>query len=238
MILYWAWPTDGAGHATRAASICRHFKEEVLVIRGTADPKVNKALEHFGIKYAVFTDKKEAIEFSLAHKAEKFVLDDAVGSALDKRATVHLWRVGRPSKPIPRVPCIKLEGPGSLWPVLMLDDDEILSKEDAREDLGWPQDKFLTVGITCTSRPGVVESQEVDYMLDRWPALKWMRAADHIVGTMGANLYGEVHYLGIPATWLIAPHTRDQFFRAQATAIGQVTPEAALKVARIIEAMH
>ena len=234
-ILYWAWPADGAGHAVRAAAICRHLKSEVIVLRGTDDPKINRALDHFQIPYITIPSRADAIRFGLANPADLFVLDDGCGTALDQVASLYIWRLGRPDKPFRPMPKINIEGPGSLWPLLMLDDDEILSKEEAREDLGWPQGKHLRVGITSTCRPGVVEAQDVDYMLEPWPALRWMRAADHIVGCIGANLYGEVNYLGLPATWIKAPHARDQSVRIYAPNKGAVIHDAARKVADIIE---
>lgn len=237
MILYWAWPKDGSGHATRAAAVCRHLTSDVLVIRGNDDPKVNRALDHYGVPYTVMPERKDAVEFAMAHSG-KLILDDTAGTILDKRASLYIWRTGRRSVPASSVPTVRIEGPNSLGPLLVLDESEILSKEDARDELGLPQGKFLTFGIPCTTRPGAIEDQPgIDFLLDRWPALKWLRGADHVVGTIGANLYGEVTYLGIPASWVIAPMTRDQNLRSETMPAMSHVPDAAKRLAGIIEGL-
>lgn len=234
MILYWAWPTDGAGHAVRAAAICRHLTDEFVVIRGIEDPVLNRALNHFDIPYIVMPSRQDAMRWALGHSSQTLILDDAAGSVLDRKAKLYIWRLGRPPRPNRPMPTIRLEGPGAIGPVLMLEDDEILSKEEAREDLGLPRDKFLRIGVPSSNRPGLVETQRVDYMLEEWPALRWMRAADHIVGAIGANLYGEVSYLGLPATWVMAPHVRDQSVRVGELPHVVRAPNAARKIAKII----
>lgn len=237
MILYWAYPKDGSGHATRAAAVCRHFDSDVLVIRGNDDPKVNRALDYYDIPYMVFPERKDATNFALEHKG-KLVLDDNSGTVLDKHASIYIWRTGRKAMPTSAVPTVRIEGPNSLGPLLVIDESEILSKEEAREDLGLPQGKFLTFGIPCTTRPGAIEDQPgIDFLLDRWPAVKWMRGADHIIGTIGANLYGEVTYLGIPTSWVIAPMTRDQNLRSETMPAMGHTPDAAKRLAKIIEGL-
>lgn len=236
MILYWAWPTDGAGHAVRAAAICRWLDEEVLVVRGTDDPLINKALDHFEIPYTVNIARQAAMRWAVEQNAT-LILDDRCGTILDKKASLAIWRLGRPERPSRPMPMVRIEGPGSIGPVLMLEDSEILSKEEAREDLGLPQDEFIRIGIPSTSRPGLVEGLKPDYMLTAWPALKWMRAADHIVSAIGVNAYGEVRYLGIPATWVTAPHARDQAARIYDLPETPPTPNAAKHIARMIEGL-
>lgn len=234
MILYWAWPTDGAGHAVRAAAICRWLDEEVLVIRGTDDPVINRAMDHFEIPRIVIPSRQDAIRWAVNHSCQTLVLDDRAGTILDRKASLMIWRLGRPERPGRPMPVVRIEGPGAIGPVLMLTDEEILSKEEAREDLGLPQDKHLTIGIPSTSRPGLIEDRGIDYLLTEWPALKWMRAADHIVSAIGANTYGEVNYLGIPVTWVTAPHARDQFARIDTLPRTVPVPNAAQKIAKMI----
>lgn len=238
MILYWAWPTDGAGHAVRAASICRHLKNEVLVIRGIDDPRVNKALDHFDVPYTVISDRHHALKFVKDQSAKTVVVDDAGGTQLDRLGSIYLWRMGRPANTARPMPKIRFEGPGAVGPILMLEDSEILSKEEAREALGLPQDKFLRIAIPSTSRPGLVESQPNDYVLTEWPALKYMRAADHIVGCIGVNLYGEVQYLGLPASWVKAPHAKDQAVRIFDMPQWTPVPDAAKRIAERIDILH
>jgi hypothetical protein len=125
-----------------------------------------------------------------------------------------------------------------MFPVVMLDESEILSREEAREDLGLDQNAFIRAGVRSTDRPGVVEAHNPDIMLDMWPALKWMRAADHIIGCIGANLYAEVQYLGLPATWIKAPEVKDQAVRIYNPPKSDIVPDAAKKIAAMIEAAH
>jgi len=234
MILYWAWPTDGAGHAVRAAAICRWIDEDVQVIRGTNDPLINRSLDHFGVPYKVIESRRDAMRYAIEHPSRTLILDDRCGTVLDRKACLVIWRLGRPER-LPRpIPMVRIEGPGSVGPVLMLEDDEILSKQEAREDLGLPQDKFLRIGIPSTSRPGLIENMQIDYLLDSWPALKWMRAADHIVSAIGANTYGEVNYLGLPATWASAPNARDQSVRICDLPKTPPTKNAARQIAKMI----
>jgi len=244
MILYWAWPPDGAGHAVRAASICRRLHNEVLVVRGSNDPKINRALDHFEIPYVVVNGKAQAAKWVMKHHSNDFIVyDDYPGTsqALDRAARLYLWRMNRRQRMSSPTPTVAIEGPGALWPLIMLDNDEILSREEARSELGIPQDQFTIIGVPSTARPGVVEAAEPDFMLtpDKWwPALRWMRAADHLVGCIGANMYGEVAHLGIPVTWIKAPNAPDQAVRIKDTSNPVPQVDAARRVAEIIDQMH
>lgn len=238
MIVYWAYPQAGAGHAVRAAAICRWLDSDVLVIRGVDDPDINRSLDHFEIPYAFIETRREAEEIVKAIHPKTLIVDDRANSPLDEQAEMFIWRLGRPKRSHTGKRMIKIEGPDSIGPILMLEESEILSREEAREDLGIPQDAFIRAGVRSTDRPGIVEAQNPDIMLDRWPALKWMRAADHIVGCIGANLYGEVQYLGLPATWIKAPEVKDQAVRVYNPPKGPITPDAAKQVALIIEGIH
>lgn len=240
MILYWAWPPDGAGHAVRAAAICRHLDSEVLVLRGNDDPVVNRALTHFQIPFIVIAGRHDAIRFAMEMRAKTVVLDDAAGTQLDTIASLYLWRLGRPERPHRPMPMIRLEGTGSIWPAVMLEEEEILSREEAREDLGIDQDAHVRASVTSTCRPGLIEAfdDQVDLVLDEWPALRWMRAADHVVGAPGFNLWGEVHYCGLPATWVKAPHARDQAVRLQVMPRDEPQLGAAKRIAQMIEQIH
>lgn len=238
MIVYWAWPQAGAGHAVRAAAITRWLTSEVLVIRGIDNPDINKALDYFSIPYVVIENLREAIEVVKAITPKTLVVDDRANGHLRDIADLFIWRLGRPTKSHKGTRMINIEGPGSLFPVVMLDESEILTREEAREDLGLDQNAFIRAGVRSTDRPGVVESQNPDIMLDRWPALKWMRAADHIVGCIGANLYGEVQYLGLPATWIKAPQVKDQAVRIFNPPQAEIIPDAAKRIAGIIEEIH
>lgn len=238
MIVYWAWPQAGAGHAVRAAAICRWLDEDFVVIRGTGNPDINHALDHFAIPYIVDENRDRAIQLVKNIGAKTVVVDDRANTNLDSLADILIWRLGRPTKSHRGIPMIKIEGPGSLFPVLMLEDREILSREDARDELGVTQDAFLKIGVRSTDRPGVVEALKPDLMLDRWPALKWLAAADHVVGCIGANLYGEVQYLGLPATWIKAPQVKDQAVRIYSPPAASIVIDAAKQVAQIIEGHH
>jgi hypothetical protein len=240
MIIYWAWPPDGAGHATKTAAICRHLKNNVLVVRGNGDPRINKALDYFDIPYVVIENRSKAENFVLSHRNDFIVLDDSPFVRFKNWVDVYIWRLNRPQK-LPGVPTIRVEGPGSLWPVLMLEDHEILDKHQARRELGIPQDRFTIIGVTSTARPGVVEATEPDFLLtpdNFWPALKYLRAADHVVGCIGYNLYAEVTYLGLEATWIKAPNSPDQAVRIHNPPSQTPQRGCARKVAEMIDQMH
>lgn len=244
MILYWAWPTDGAGHAVRAAAICRRLRNDVLVLRGTDDPEINRALDHYGVPYVAIPRKIDAAKWVLKHHRGSFIVYDdypGVTNELDRAAGLYLWRMNRRDRMNSPTPKVAIEGPGSQWPVLLLDDDEILPRGEAREELGLAQDAHITIGVPSTSRPGVVEAAGPDFMLtpDKWwPALKWMRAADRLVGCIGANFYGEAKYLGIPTDFIKAPNAPDQAVRIRAAENTEVQRNAARTVAGIIDQMH
>lgn len=222
----------------RAAAICRWLDSEVTVLRSTDDPNINRALDHFGIPYKVFATRTEAVHFVEEVKPKTLVLDDRCNSVLDSYASLYIWRMGRPVKPRRPIPMVRIEGPGALFPIVMLDDSEILSREEAREDLGLPQDEPLTIGVPSTCRPGVVESANPDYMLREWPAIRWMRAADTIIGCIGANLYGEVAYVDLPARWIKAPNAKDQALRIWEMPQAPVMKDAAKHIATMIEDAH
>lgn len=238
MILYWALPTDGAGHAVRATAICRWLDTEVLVLRGIDDPEINKALDHYQIPYKVIPNRTDAIKFAQNFGARTFVLDDRCNTVLDDLADLYVWRLGRPTSPRRAMRKVRIEGPGSLFPLVLLDESEILSKEEAREDLGLPQDAYLKLGVRSTCRPGLVESQNPDFMIDKWPALRWMRAADHVVAAIGYNTYAEVAYCGLPATWIKAPHAKDQAVRMWEMPKADITKDVGKTIASMIEGLH
>jgi hypothetical protein len=216
----------------------------VLVLRGTDNPQINRALDHFEIPYVVHKNKALAARWVMANHANDFIVYDdypGVSATLDRASGLYLWRMNRRQKMMSPTPRVAIEGPGAQWPLLMLDDDEILSREEARSELGIPQDEFTIIGVPSTARRGVVEAAEPDFMLtpDKWwPALRWMRAADHLVGCIGANLYGETAYLDIPVTWIKAPHAPDQAVRIKDTSNPVPVKDAARKVAEIIDQMH
>jgi hypothetical protein len=238
VIVYWAWPQAGSGHAVRAAAICRWLDSEFVVIRGNGDPEINRSLDHFDIPYIVEKDKDKAFELVRNIGAKTVVVDDRANADVGRLASMFIWRLGRPLRGTRGKPMIKIEGPGSLFPVLMLEDREILTREEAREDLGLDQNAFIKVGVTSIARPGAVESLNPDLMLEAWPALKWLACADHVVGCIGANLYGEVTYLGLPVTWIKAPEVKDQAVRIYDPPVSPITINASQKIAQIIEDTH
>ncbi len=241
MILYWAWPPDGAGHAVRAAAICRHLRNDVLVVRGTNDPRINMALDYFDVPYVVHESKQEAHKFVASRAGDFLVWDDYPNTPSDRLVNLYIWRMNRSERIRGSAPMLRMEGPGSLWPILMLEDDEILSREDARDALGIPQDQFTIIGVTSSARPGVVEATDPDFMISPegfWPALKYLRAADHLVGCPGANLYGEAAYLGISVTWIRAPHAPDQLVRLSGRSASAPQPGVARRFAEMIDDLH
>jgi hypothetical protein len=68
--------------------------------------------------------------------------------------------------------------------------------------------------------------------------LRWMRAADHIVGTIGQSLYGEVRYLGLEVTWIKAPNAPDQAVRAFLGVSAEPVKNGARRLAQALDALH
>lgn len=121
------------------------------------------------------------------------------------RADVWVTRFGYPDPPR-GVDVLHTEGPGSIWPIVLLDEDEILSRAQARAEL----DLDPAANIVALIPSVLFEVNRVhephDLVFDRFPALRWLRAFDRIVGAPG-QLYNEAAVAGVPATWLEADAT-------------------------------
>ena len=86
-----------------------------------------------------------------------------------------------------------------------------------------------------------MEATEPDFMINPdkfWPALKYLRAADHVVGCIGANLYAEVKYLDLNVTWLKAPYSPDQAVRIFDQFDIEPRKGVARSIAEMIDQMH
>lgn len=236
MILYWARPDHGAGHATRAAAICRWLDTDVTVIRGSDNPAFNRALDEYQIPYVVYKSEYEAVQFVKEVQPRLCVMDAYPKPMLRKISDVCIWRIGR-GKPVD-LPTIAVEGPDSLFPVLLLKDDEILTREASRDALGLSQDDEWIFGVRSSGWRDCLKGQNHNYVIEEWPALKYLRGADHVIGAMGANLYAEVRYLDLPVTWRYSPNSMDQSLRKMAEPSGPIQRDAAQRVAMILDDHH
>ena len=181
--------TKGWGVATRAAAICRWLPDVHVYCSANTEP-----LELHGIPHTVAPPQDlVGVEF------DGFVIADGTYNPRF-RADAWIWRQGRD---VPRDCYIVYVEPTGFehqyfWPIVRFTDDEILTREQARDELGWDPDAVLTAKIP--SKSGTFDAEH-DVVLDRYPAMKYLRAADHVVAACGANTWAEVHQLGIPATW-------------------------------------
>jgi len=236
VIYYWAWPTWGRGHATRAAAVCRRLDGSHVVIRGTADETLNASLAEYSVPFIVEEDRQFAVEFvrSIVKPTDVLVLDDGDTEDLADLADVYIWRTGRPHVPGE----LDVDFGGEYFPVVLLNDDEILSQADAREALGLDPTTPVRIGIPSWGDERLLVEHRPDMVLDRTPALRYMRAAAQIIGAAGLNLVSEVSYLGLRARWFANPRSEDQHLRL--TSRGSAVPgiNRASAVADHIDAIH
>ena len=220
----------GWGMMNRAAAICRHLPDVHVFASGDMTP-----LEYFDIPYTK-VDRVEAAYTGW----DGFVVVDAFHQNI--RADVHIWRAGRPA---PRHPHVIYAEPTGIdlpyyWPIFPLRDDEILTREQARDELGWDQDAHLRVFIP--SRSGDIPTGDHDVVLDRYPAMKYLRAADVILTACGTNIYGEAKYLGVEAEWTFAHPEQEErlerVLRPDADEIWKIVPDAARKAAEYIQSVQ
>lgn len=210
MIIYYA-PGLEIGKPTRAAAICQYLDDPLVVITGDTE----LPLDYRGIPYRKFDDMLDAEDF-INESDATYVISDTDHRMTGAIYKPHdfVYRLGRPTDRS----LFSIEPPGSsvmCWPIVWLDDDEILSKEEAREDLGFGQTEYIEMAIDSLSQPLSVQRRWPNaYVLDRWPAVKWMRAADKLYGACGSNLWAEAAYLDIPAEWI--PVRSDHRFRMKA----------------------
>jgi hypothetical protein len=209
VIVYYA-PGEGKGKSTRAAAICR-FLDVVEVVTTFND---NEPLERLGVPYKAFLTEGECIKY-INSLESVYIICDVDASRLGKLRHPYrlVYRYGRNRSldylfAVDPLPNTKL-----IFPIVSV--DWVLTREEAREDLGIPQDEYLTLGVKSTSRPGKVEKKWPNaVMLDKEPAMRWMPAADKVVGAIGLNLYSEVKYLGIDAEWIaLSPDQRMRLSR-------------------------
>lgn len=198
MIVYYS-PGRGLGKATRAAAICRHL-DDVLVVRvgQRHDP-----LEWRGVPYITFETKKEAQDFINGLNNVFVIIDEDPNRTITvEQPHDYIYRLGRPRSNY----LLSIEPPGSgilCWPIVSLDDNEILSREEAREDLGFNQTERVEIAIDSASQPlSILRLNPNAYHLQKYPAMRWMNAADKIYAAAGYNTWAEVAYLELEAEWI------------------------------------
>ncbi len=197
MIIYYA-PGEGKGKSTRAAAICRSL-DVVEVVTTFND---NEPLDRLGVPYKAFLTERECVNY-LNTLENVYLICDVDKSHLKrlKIPYVSVYRFGRSQGEY----MFSVDpGPADLFfPIIHVDNDQILSREEAREDLGLSQTEHVEMAVRSVARPGIVESKFPNaLLLDRDPAVRWLNAADKVQGAIGLNLYSEVTYLGLEAEWV------------------------------------
>lgn len=223
MIRYLA-PGRGRGHTTRAVSICRHLEHEVTIYATTHQREI---LDWSGLAYEIVT---RAEMLAVAHDT-----DDPVIGDLPYNPHAHVdgwvWRLGYgPRGP---GPTLLTEGPGALWPIVLLLEDELLDRDTARAELGLPAEGALTCLVPNELHLPKRIRAHYDYVLDRFPALRWLRAFDHVVGSPG-QLFNEAAAAGVPGTWL-SPYDLNSTWERANQVLPEKTPDAAVEAARWVE---
>jgi hypothetical protein len=182
------------GVSTRAAALCRALmtvdSDVTVYTHGSTVP-----LEHFGIPHETLRSGQ-----ARHHRWPGLVIADGPYRP-DVHADVWVWRRGRLRVPHPNVLRVEPDDTGAeyYWPILALRDDEILSRNQARAELGWTGQKPRRVLVPSNS--GDLPTTKHNATLSGFPVLRLLRAADHVIGAAGAALWAEVHHLGLPATW-------------------------------------
>lgn len=228
-MICWIAPGGTAGHATRAAAIARHLETPVVVI---VSPGRSQALDESGVSYVevAWADMAPTV----ADINAEFVIGDYDPAARGLPLVspdLWVWRLGRQRTDLPT---LAVEGPGACWPILLLDPEEILDRAAARAELGLDPERHIRMLIPGGTDGGWFMKIPHEVTLERRPALRWLQAADLVIGHIGLNLWSEVTSLKIPARWMVRPDRPDQALR-----LGSVPPlfvaDAARRAASAIE---
>lgn len=198
MTAWWA-PGAGYGHATRVAAIARHMTG-VRVYRDRAE--CNEPLDHYGIEWCVS-------DGPTVETGELLVWDAPPEDAPEGAVCVHkLTRAVRDDRFTFSVEHSPPPNVLSFWPIISLPWNEIHSREAARKILDVGPDENVTLVVASARWPKRIEDAFKNLghviVIDSWPALPLLPAADLVAGSAGTNLFAEVHYLGLSAVWAAA----------------------------------
>jgi hypothetical protein len=137
-------------------------------------------------------------------------------------------------------PSIELPGALQLPPVLL--GAPPLPRDEARRDLGAAsRPLLLALGLGDRQRPLLEKiTRRLDVQLrfldDRFPAARWLPAADVVVSAAGYTAFHEIEADGVPAVFL--PQSRqydDQFLRARSRPVAHDPPQLENWIARLLQ---
>lgn len=201
MIVYYT-QAPGRGHITRTAALARRQEEDTFVVHYS---DWTEALDWAGIKH----QKSRYIPYEVKKQATRVLIDGR-----------DYYRLGQ---------CKCEHSDDALdmdaFPVILPLENEILSREAAREALGITDERPVMFALTNLYNDSIerylelVEGYNVITTLP-YPASIHFKAADVILGNAGYNLYWETKLIGVPAFLVPADtKTTDQILR-----VGNKTP--------------
>ena len=231
MIAYLA-PGFGRGKPTGATAICRHFAGLDVVVHRDCDSG-NEILDAHGLAWTLEPPDGQA--------------DITVVDCMP-RAPRHLgWPIVGEVRMIYRA-VRSLRTPGALsiehytpegmldgWPLLL---EELLPRDEAREQLGVELDEPLVCWIESTPCPGSVlevaaaEAAARGARLVQLEGSPCMRAADLLVCASGVNTHTEAICAGVPVRWVPCDRTQDQIARLTVPVVRAPRPDQSARVAR------
>lgn len=224
----------GSGHASRANAIGRLLGSEcALVIPPSPQDPID------WVTIPTFHVERDQIADAVNAMTPSVIVADygcQTPELRDLKPDVWLWRLGRDSPTTGHT--VDLEGPGACWPILGLPDEQILTREAARAELGVDPDRPFPIVVPSRWDPGFIErcAPHGTFVLDHFPVLRLLRAADHVTGPAAFDLWSEVNYLGIPANWVaLSPRLAPDHILRVGTKPPTVVPGATAKLAATLD---
>lgn len=221
MRVIWYAPGEGLGKPSRAAAVCRHLDDVVVVRAGWHTAPLDDA----EVPYVRVWRRDEVPAAIEKLDGDLLVVDQRPDApevlALKPRITsLYLHRLGRSFAPDPGVTIERSrEGWVDLWPILYKSPENSPPRSESRRMHAIPEDVHLTLVV-----PSVAHSHrwpEDSYAGDKWtkvvrdwPAMNQLPGADRVIGAPGYNLWNEVNALGLDAQWhYVTNSSRDQELR-------------------------
>ncbi len=217
MRVIWYAPGDGFGKPSRAAAVCRHLNDAIVVRVG----REVRPLDDAGVPYLRVESRREVPAVIEKLHGDLVVIDqrpDApeVQALRLPKTSLHLHRFGRS---FPASPGVVIEGSregwADMWPILY--SEPTISRKLSRRMRAIPDDVHLTVVVPSVAFPDYqwpedsFEGDKWTMVLREWPAMELLPAADRVVGAPGYNLWNEVNALGITdVDWTVMSKRSDQ----------------------------
>lgn len=222
MRVIWYAPGDGFGKPSRAAAVCRHLDDAIVVRVG----REVRPLDDAGVRYLRVETRKEVPAFIDKLQGDLVVIDqrpDApeVQALKAPKTSLYLYRFGRSFAEAPGVVIEgSREGWVDMWPILY--SEPVFSRKLCRRMNAIPDDVHLTVVVRSVAFPDYqwpedsFEGDKWTKVLQGWPAMELLPAADRVVGAPGYNLWNEVNALGITdVDWTVMEKRPDQELRIE-----------------------